>query len=216
MRLPFTIKEFLDVFKDYNNAIWPYQWLLILTGVSATLFAIKNRKYDKVIVAILAGLWLWAGIIYHINFFAQINKAAYVFGAVFIFQSLAFLYTGIWRNQLSFQFQPNVYGITGACLIIFSILVYPALNYLNGHSYPYMPSFGVPCPTTIFTLGFLLWVKNRIAIKVILIPIAWSIIGFAAAFQLYIYEDFGLAIAGIISLILIVKKNARIQGKLQT
>ena len=29
MRLPFTIDQFLDVFRRYNLAVWPAQWVVV-------------------------------------------------------------------------------------------------------------------------------------------------------------------------------------------
>lgn len=29
MELPFTIEDFYGVFRDYNMAVWPLQWLLV-------------------------------------------------------------------------------------------------------------------------------------------------------------------------------------------
>ena len=96
------------------------------------------------------------GIVYHLIFFTEINKAAYLFGAVFILQGILFLIFGVFQNQLSFKFHYGIYGWLGIMLISFALVVYPVLGYIVGHTYPSSPTFGLPCPTTIFTLGLLL------------------------------------------------------------
>jgi hypothetical protein len=43
---------------------------------------------QKFILFILAAFWLWMGTVYHIGYFSVINKAAYLFGSLFIFESI--------------------------------------------------------------------------------------------------------------------------------
>lgn len=40
------------------------------------------------------------------------------------------------------------YGMTGSLLMLYAMMIYPALGYFLGHVYPKAPTFGVPCPTT--------------------------------------------------------------------
>ena len=91
--------------------------------------------------------------------------------------------------------------------MLYALIIYPILGYLFGHKYPYSPTFGLPCPTTIFTFGILLFVNKKIPVLVLIIPLLWSIIGFGAALNLSIYEDYGLLIAGILGFILLVVSN---------
>ena len=171
MKLPFTLEQFLDVFRQYNISIWPMQVLLLVLALLATYFSIFKKPYsDKIIVLILTFLWLWMGIVYHLIYFASINKAAIVFGSLFIIQSLLFFYFGIIKNKLRFQFSLDNYGITGMVLIIFALIGYPLLGYWLGHVYPYSPTFGLPCPTIIFTFGILLFSRSRIPFIIIIIP----------------------------------------------
>ena len=208
MKLPFTLEQFLDIFRQYNISVWPAQVLLIVLALVATYFSIFKKSYsDKIIVSILAFLWLWIGIVYHLIYFSSINKAAIVFGSLFIIQSLLFFYFGIIKNKLIFQFNLNKYGVTGIALVVFALIVYPLLGYWLGHVYPASPTFGLPCPTTIFTFGLLLFSSSRVPLTVIIIPAIWSIIGFSAAVSLGMKEDTWLLIAALICTIMIIYKN---------
>jgi hypothetical protein len=208
MKLPFTLEQFLDVFRQYNVSLWPMQVLLIVLALLAIYFSIFKKSYsDKIVVFILAFLWLWMGAVYHLFYFSSINKAAIIFGSLFIIQALLFFYFGIIKNELRFQFRLNRYGLAGMVLIIFSLIVYPFLGNLLGHLYPSSPTFGLPCPTTIFTFGLLLFVSSRVSFIVIIIPAIWSIIGFSAAVSLGMKEDMGLLIAGFACTIMIIYKN---------
>ena len=187
------------------------QYVLIFIALTAFWLSIRKRSYSaKFIILILSFLWLWMGIVYHLLFFTVINKAAFVFGSLFIIQGILFFIMS-WKNSLSFGFRKDIYFLTGIILIIFSLIVYPVIGYFSGHVYPSSPSFGLPCPTTIFTFGILLLMTKKCPIYLLIIPFLWSIIGFAAAFSLGIKEDTGLLIAGVVSSILVVNKNKSIK-----
>ena len=212
MKLPFTLEQFLDIFRQYNISVWPIQVVLVILAITATYFSIFKKSYsDKIIVSILAFLWLWIGIVYHLIYFSSINKAAIVFGSLFIIQSLLFFYFGIIKGKLRFQFSLNRYGITGMVLILFALIIYPLLAYWLGHVYPSSPTFGLPCPTTIFTFGILLFSSSRVPFIVFIIPAIWSIIGFSAAISLGMKEDTGLLIAALICTIMTIYKNMRLK-----
>ncbi len=210
MNLPFSIDQFLSVFEQYNQAVWPIQIILNLLALAAVLLTIKrSAPSNRIITWILAFLWIWIGLAYHMAFFASINPAAYVFGALNIVQGILFLAFGIFTQRLSFRFRPDAFGITGAVLILYALVAYPLLGYALGHIYPRAPTFGLPCPTTIFTFGLLLWTDIRVPWSVLIIPLLWSLLGFTAAFTLGIFEDTGLLIAGIVGLIMILVRDMK-------
>ena len=206
--IPFTIDQFMEVFERYNNAIWPGHALIYLAGLIAIALAFKQGEVsNKLISLILAALWLWMGVIYHFIFFSTINEAARLFGALFIVQSLIFIFAGV-SSKLSFRFGFNAQGILGAVLIIYALVLYPIIGMALGHIYPAAPTFGVPCPTTIFTFGLLLGAGINIRFYLLIIPLLWSLIGLWAAISLGMYEDFGLAFSGL-STVWIMLQNAK-------
>jgi hypothetical protein len=208
MKLPFTVEQFSEVFKHYNQSVFPMQVVFYVLGLTVFLLSIKKIAYaDKVINAILSFFWLWMGIVYHMFYFAQINKAAYFFGGIFILQALLFFYHGVLYNRLSYKFRFDRFGWVGAIMMTFALFIYPLLSYVFKHVYPASPTFGLPCPTTIFTFGILLCCSKKIPLSILMIPFIWSIIGFFAALQLGVYEDTGLLVAGILGIIMIASKN---------
>ena len=83
MTLPFTIEQFYSVFSDYNTSIWPAQVLLVALALAAVALAsIPHHGSGAGISAILAFLWAWQGLVYHLAFFSAINPGAYVFAGV--------------------------------------------------------------------------------------------------------------------------------------
>jgi len=214
--MPFTLEQFLDVFKKYNQAVFPMQAVFYLISLIAIDLTIKRYpKSDKTISIILAFFWLWMGIVYHLIFFSTINKAAYLFGALFILQGVLFFYFGVFRNKLSFKLGRNidVYEISGIILFIFALIVYPVIGYFFGHIYPSSPTFGLPCPTTIFTFGLLLLNIRKCPVIILIIPFLWSIVGFTAALQFGIFEDSGLLISGLIATSLLIYRNRILSQK---
>ena len=105
-----------------------------------------------------------------------------------------------------FKFRFNKPGWAGVLLVIFAFIIYPVSGYAFGHFFPASPTFGLPCPTTIFTFGILLWFDKKIPISILIIPFVWSIIGFFAALKLGVLEDTGILIAGILMIALRNKK----------
>ena len=215
MKPPFTSEQFLEVFKNYNLAVFPMQIIFYLIAFWIIYLMIKpNLKSNKIITILISFFWMWMGIVYHVIFFTTINKLAYVFGGFFIIQGFLFLLFVFFQNKFSFGFQKNKYGIIGLVLIIFSLIVYPILGFVFGHIYPTSPTFGLPCPTTIFTFGVLLMNQKKCPISILIIPFIWSIIGLTAVFQFGIVEDTGLILAALITTSLLVYRN-KILSKIQ-
>jgi uncharacterized membrane protein HdeD (DUF308 family) len=203
--IPFTVNQFLNVFERYNVAVWPAQLFLYAMGIFAICLALQ-RKADlsRSISFILALFWIWMGLVYHLWYFSTINRAAVIFAAFFVLQGILFFIAGVSKHQLRFRFTLNLYGIVGSVFLVYALIVYPALGYWFGHRYPAAPTFGLPCPTTIFTFGVLLWTDRPVPLCLLPIPLAWSFIGFWAAISLGITEDFALLPAGLIGALLII------------
>jgi len=213
MKLPFTQKEFLTVFENYNEAIFPMQIILYLLALFIIYLLIKKKPWsNKVISAILSFFWIWMGIVYHILFFATINKAAYFFGTLFILHGGIFLWKGVHQKKLRFSIVKNTYGFVGLILMVFALIIYPTISYSLGHVYPTSPTFGLPCPTTIFTFGMFLILDGKYPKAILIIPFIWAIIGFSAAFSLGITEDVSLLVAAIVTLWLVLVKHKNLSN----
>jgi hypothetical protein len=197
MQLPFTNDQFLGVFSAYNTAVWPAQIVVVLLALVAVFLTFRRDSPSRGVAAILALLWCWTGVVYHWMFFAAINPAARFFGALCVLQSVLLLVFGVIRDSVRFRFRSDWRSLTGFVFIFYALVAYPAIGYALGHRYPANPTFGAPCPTTIFTIGLLLWTETRLRWYLMLIPFIWSLIGFGAALSLGIVEDTGLLIAGI-------------------
>ena len=211
MNIPFTIDQFFEIIREYNTSIFPMQIILNLLALVSIILAIIKSNYTNKFISITLGFfWLWMGIVYHFIFFTKINPAAFVFAIFFVLQGIIFIYYGAVKNRISFGFRKDWIGMVGLLFIIYALLIYPVLGILFGHTYPDNPTFGLPCPTTIFTFGILLWTMKKVRIYLVIIPFLWSIIGLSAAINMRVYEDFGLIVAGVIGLILLIISNKKL------
>lgn len=190
--MPFSTEQFLDVFARYNTAIWPAQLGALAIGV-AIVVCLQRARASRFVALALVLLWVFTGVAYFGAFFAAINPAAYVFGALFVLQGALLMHAGLRADQRPLR---RSRPILGMALAAYALLAYPLLAFALGHVYPRMPAFGVaPCPLAIFTLGVLLS-ANRLPRALFAIPIVWSAIGGSASWLLGVREDIGLLVAG--------------------
>src|SRR5215218_8266080 len=202
--LPFTPEQFTAVFASYNGAIWPMQFFAYVLGALAFGLAFRGGpSSDRIIAVILAVMWAFTGIGYHLTFFAAINKAAYGFGALFLVEAVALTYAGAYRTRLEFGFRGDPAAWVGVLFVGYAAALYPLIGISTGHHYPELPMFGVtPCPVTIFTLGMLLLTTNSPSGYLLPIPLLWSLIGGSAAILLQIPQDWLLLASGAVTALL--------------
>lgn len=196
MTLPFDRAAFFEVFARYNDAVWPAQVLLHVLAVAAlALLFVRGRRSGRAISLVLALLWAWMGGVYHLVYFRPINPAAALFGALFLAGAAAFAWEGVVRARLRCGDGGGAARPVGTALVAYALVGYPLLGYALGHRYPAMPTFGLPCPTTIFTVGMLAFLRPPVPWRVLAVPVLWTLIGVQAAFALGVYEDLGLLAA---------------------
>jgi hypothetical protein len=211
MKIPFTVDEFFHIFEVYNLSIWPFQLVLYALAIGAVILALKGgRRTSQVVFFILTIFWTWSGLIYHIKYFSIINPMAYFFGGVFLLQGVMFFYLGVIRGQIELRFMPRVTHVLGVVLVLYSLLIYRMIGHYQGHLFPKAPTFGVPCPTTIFTFGILLFSVQRVPWYVFIIPLLWSLVGFSAATRLSVVEDYGLFIFGILAAVFLLLDHKKL------
>ena len=128
-----------------------------------------------------------SGFVYHAVFFTRINPAAWLFAALFVLQAVAFVWFGIVRRGLTFQWHRTPRHAAAIALMAYA-LAYPLLVVLSGHEASRAPLFAVPCPTTLWTAGLLL-TASRPAIPVLIVPALWAIVGGTAALGLGVLPD---------------------------
>ena len=199
MTLPFTPDEFFDVFAAYNERLWPFALgLWVLTACAVVVFAAARPVRPWFIPALLALHWAWSGIAYHAAFFSRVNPGAWVFSGLFLFEAALLFWYGVVHHRFQWSRSSAFHQMLSWGLIAYALL-YPAIAQAEGHAFPRLPTFGVPCPTTILTIGFLLAADRSWPRRVAVIPLVWAAIGGSAALLFGVRADLMLLAAGIVT-----------------
>ena len=205
MNMPFTTGQFFDVFSRYNDAVWPMQVVLVTAALLLTVLALVSPRSSRVVVAGLAALWAWMAIAYHLAFLARLTPSAYLFAAAFLVEAGLLAWHGVHTRRLHFALPREAsHTVVGTLLIAFALVGYPAFTYAFGQQYPAVPTFGLPCPTVIFTFGLLAWCVRPVPRSVLVIPAAWALLGLSPAMNLGVWEDFALLPSAVLALAVIL------------
>jgi hypothetical protein len=216
MDLPFTREQFFDVIADYNVAVWPAQFVLTLLAVAIVVLVIRGPERAGRLVSYGLGLlWGWIALAYHLAFFWSINPAAPIFAAISIAAAATFVWIGGIRGQLRFQKRLSATAIVGLVVVMFALGGYHAVGEYIGHRFPAAPTFGLPCPTTIFTVGILLMVAPDLPKALVVAPLAWAAIGSTAAFALGVTQDLGLVVVSVLGVYLLLRRASPANDSLQ-
>jgi hypothetical protein len=210
--MPFTADEFLDVFAAYNEALWPLALALwVFTAVVFTSVIARARVWMPLPTLLLAGHWVWVGILYHGLFFTAVNPAAWLFAALFVLQAVFFVVAASAGGTTAAPVGSGRH-VVSSFLILYS-LVYPAIAWADGFVYPRMPTFGVPCPTVILTIGFLVAVSSS-SIVLSFIPVGWSMLGVSAVWSFGVHADLVMPAAGALLVVDLIRQRSHVMKQL--
>jgi hypothetical protein len=209
VELPFTAEQFFNVFRVYNEAVWPAQVFLGGLAVAALVIIVLQPLWSGLALSvILAFFWAWLAFAYHLAFFASIDALAYVFAAVSAAGALVFVWHGVVKRRLHFRLSRSARVAFGAALVVFALVLYPVWSVYAGHTYPAMPTFGLPCPTALFTIGLLAFLVRPYPRSTLVVPVLWCLVGAQAAFLLDVPQDLGLLVAAAVGVFLMMRASS--------
>jgi hypothetical protein len=216
--MPFSQKQFFEVFANYNEAIWPVPVVAYLFGFIILLGLLLGRpRLQRSAWFLLGALWLWTGGSYFYMHLGKIEPLLRIFGFLFLVQGGALMGYGV--NE-AYQEAPAGRGrrVLGVLLALTALAIYPLIGAAAGHAYPAAPSFGItPCPLVVFSFGMFLLSPTRIAGWFYVIPAIWAVIGGTATLLLGVAQDILLplsALAAIAAAGLFGHKSAPSERKL--
>lgn len=197
MTLPFTAEQFFDVFAEYNRTL---SWIVLSLWAAALIAVVTAWRFrsrgSRALTWYLAALWLWNAVAYHALLFTRINPAAWHFAGLFSLQGVL-LAVAATRGQLTY-FTAGGWRKHVGTLLVFYAFVYPILNIALGWGYPRVPTFGVPCPTAILTIGLLLTARGPAGTWLIVAPSLWGFVAASAVFLLGVWSDYPLIAAAVL------------------
>lgn len=209
MKLPFTPVQFFDVIRQYNLAVSPAQILILGLGFICVYLVHSNLRFRNEIIGTFLGLlWLWTGLVYHIFFFTTINKAAWLFGGLFILQGVLTLANALVNDRLVFESKNKTRFYTGFFFILYGLAAYPVISYLTEGSFGLAISPGLPCPSTILTFGWFLIANDKFPKYLLVIPALWAVVGVSAAINIGVYQDLMIIVSAIVTVILMLRHRA--------
>lgn len=172
--LMFSANAYDRLFELYNRAIWPAQIVAMAFGL--TIWMMLGRSFQskgRIVVAILAGTWLWTAIAFHAERYARINWAAVYFAGGFAFESALLVGLAIVRRRPSLQPPPWIRRL-GLGMFLFGLWGQPLAGWALGRPWRQAETFGTaPDPTAVATLGVLLLESRPGYRAAAVIPMLW-------------------------------------------
>jgi hypothetical protein len=208
--LPFTAEAFFESFATYNRLFWPVAAGLWLAAIGAVAVTWRNPVgRSRLLTGVIAILWAWGAVAYHAFLFTRINPAAWLFAGLFALQA-ALLLRAAADSTIRYFAATGARRAGGLFLAAYGIL-YPFLSLL-AQPYPRTPTFGVPCPTTLLTIGVLMTLRGAIPIRLALIPALWGVVGGSAAVLLGVPTDYVLLGSGMFLSLRLLAQGTGLSG----
>jgi hypothetical protein len=205
--LLFSPRTYYRLFELYNEAIWPAH---IAAAALAIALVLSLRRNDgRATAAILATVWLWTSIAFHLERYATINWAATYFAAAFALQALLLAWTGVVRGRLDLQASRNIPGRIGLVLVAVALIVQPLVGLLFGRPWTQAEIFGIaPDPTAVAILGVLLCAK-RVHWHLFAIPALWCVFTGLTLFAMDAPDAWISPLAALLALLATLWKSVR-------
>jgi hypothetical protein len=174
----FTPDTYFRLFELYHRDWWPIQ--LACTSVAVVILLclwLRPAGGGRVISILLAASWAWVGWAFLHLRFAPIHWVANWYAAAFFLQALLLFVYGISRRGVEFEIGNSARAGIGVVVLLGALLVMPATAYLTGREWMQAELFAMtPDATALATLGLLLLAKGRVAVQLVMIPVAWCLV----------------------------------------
>ena len=174
----FTPETYFRLFELYHREWWPIQLacLAMAVGILLSLW-LKSTRGGRVIAILLAASWAWVGWAFLHLRFAPIHWVANWYAVAFFLQALLLFIYGISHRRMEFETGNKVRAGIGVFVLLGALLAMPATAYLTGRVWMQAELFAMtPDATALATLGLLLLTKDRVAVWLVVIPVAWCIV----------------------------------------
>ena len=202
----FTPETYFRLFELYHRDRWPVQLACLAMAVAIMLCLwLKSTWGGRVIALLLAASWAWAGWAFLHLRFAPIHWVADWYAVAFFLQALLLFIYGISRRGMKFETGNSVRAGIGVFVLLGALLAMPATAYLTGRDWMQAELFAMtPDATALATLGLLLLTKDRVAVWLVVIPVAWCIVTGATLWALEAPEGLILPAGAMLTIALMV------------
>lgn len=172
--IPTNAEAYFRLQEVMGETFWPLHFLTLALGGAALLWALS--KCSRLACMLVATLWVFVGVEFFLQRYAEFNWAARYMGAAFFaqaaFLTLISLLGG--RGGQS-RYRKSTPVVAGAAIALFGLFGQPFVAPLSGGSWYQAEVFGIhPDPTAIVTLGIALVALRGLAMwTVAMIPMLW-------------------------------------------
>ena len=205
--LLFSPRTYYRLFELYNLAIWPTQLAALALG-AAILGMLRTRAawQGRIIMAVLALVWLWVAWAYFLERYETINWAASYFAAGFAVEAALLVFVGGFR-QVSFRLSQDA-SRAGLAISAFAMFLYPLIAPALGRPWTQSETFGItPDPTAIATLGILLVERGRFRWELSVVPLIWCALSTATLWAMDSFDALVPVLAGCLVLLIAMRKS---------
>ncbi len=205
--MPYTPEVLYALHARLLGELWPLAAPLALLTLAALLAVIRGAGgFGRPVAAVLAAGWLWAGVVFHFQYFATINFAAPVYGGLFVVQGLLLAWQGAWRDRLNLGFGGRAPQWAGLVLALYALAVYPLVDYLAAGDGLRLAGLA-PGPTAALTLGLLLQARGPIPLHLLAVPVAWCVVAGLTGLELGVPADVSLLAVAAVAMVAALRHN---------
>lgn len=150
--LLFSPRVYWRLFEIHNQALWPAQFAALALGLLLAFGLLRPGSWpSRLVLPVLAVVWLWVAWCFFLQRYATINWAAAYIAPLFIAEALLFAWLAFSRG--GFRWQPTRLA---AGLYLYALALHPFIGLISGRPILGAELFGMaPDPTAIATLGLL-------------------------------------------------------------
>ena len=198
---PYDKQSWFSLVAGYREGLEPFRVFVVSYIVIISLLLFKYRQLHlsqstsvRLVLGLLGSSWIWCGVVFHWQHFANLNWAAPLFGWVFIVQGVLLLLAAFTLKQVSWiSFITQRGALVGVSLAV-GLLAYPFIGIFEGrvvHELEWFPL--LPAPVTLVTFAILMLMDSRWRHGLVVIPLLWAIVSGAFAYTLGLLEFYFMA-----------------------
>ncbi|WP_043317466.1 DUF6064 family protein [Microbulbifer sp. HZ11] len=172
--VPFSADVYFRMLERMGETFWPLQLFTLAVGVAALLLALRGKS--RVALLLLAPVWVFVGVAFFAQRYANLNWIGQILGWVWIAQAaLLVLLAATGRGTAGPVESHSANNITGVLISLVGLLMFPLLAPVLDTSWTQAEVFGLhPDPTGVVSLGiFMIALRGWAQWLTCLVPLLW-------------------------------------------
>lgn len=212
---PFNAEVLASSYARYNVEVWPAQVVALALALAGVWLSFADRSrfepliLGRVIGVILAGGWLWCGLVFFLQHFARLDFMAPIYGVVFVIEAALLLWFLVVQH-CPLRGGSDALSAAGLVLAFLATVGLPLLSGLGEAGFAAARIVGLaPGPTVLLTLALLLLVEGRPPWLTLIIPLLWCAVAAVTGWTLEVPEALAVAVLGAAGIGLLMWKAWR-------